>query len=328
MEGIVIKEDLAGMAQRIQERRAIPYGELKLLAWFLLWPVAVGCIWISLGLESESFWHAVTTIVGAASAVTAVLSLLPYAIGDFSGFHFLREFLHRNVVGQKAVFWIDADQKLCLKIVKGSDVSRSEMANWFLVIPLGGWPTRQPYFIGNHMVLARVASLNRSVRIRLCSVSYSAGAGVVMVRWTDSQGDSVTLQIERALRLLQEFVFNGAPAPIRERWSDIVPHYDICLSEANRKLDIMAGREDMSFRERDSLVANRDALANRLDRLVMDLADTSRFGKSKEGKRLREGLERDLAKLLPEEHPRHWYYADRVRRLEHGPSGGEILEGK
>ncbi|MBU1759138.1 hypothetical protein KKG31_08740, partial [Patescibacteria group bacterium] len=44
MEGIVIKEDLAGMAQKIQERRAIRYGELKLLSWLLLWPIGIVCL--------------------------------------------------------------------------------------------------------------------------------------------------------------------------------------------------------------------------------------------------------------------------------------------
>ncbi|MFH1315336.1 MAG: hypothetical protein ABIH67_02955 [Candidatus Uhrbacteria bacterium] len=325
MEGIKFENgNLKGLAQEIQKRQRIPYGELKLLGLIALLVAGVLIMFWAMILCRQD--HAQLWWWFPVQGISLLGCLTPFGICLFRMIEskWFSRFWHNNVFTDHAVFWFDTNKKLCCTIVKGNDIFFSQKTKWILVFPLGGRWSKRGRFIGNHENMARIASLNRRTRIQLHSVSSSVGIDVVMVRWSDGQGDSVTLQIERAMQMLQEFVFDGAP--VRDTWSVIVPYYYICLSEADRKLQLMVDREHGFIHQCETLKLSRDATIARLDRLTHELADTSRFGKSKEGLQLRQELERDLLALAPEDWSRRPYFEIAVARQQHGPSGGQQIE--
>ncbi|MBU0531691.1 hypothetical protein KJ910_04360 [Patescibacteria group bacterium] len=335
MEGIVIKEDLAGMAQKIQERRAIRYGELKLLAWLLLWPMAIGCVWVVSGLEPKTCLHTVTSLLGVVAIVTVVNSLVPhYIISDVSIYPFLREYWQRNAIGHNAIFWLDRqDEVCCILDWRGTFLFEPgyfprpvrDLPGNFLVVPLGGFWRRQPYFVTEHR---RVIPTKKLLRLRLLEVDVERGQ--VWLLWRDSEGMRVPMRIEVLLKLVDKNVHWGKVGKSDLR--HVVDYlYDDLMSEnqqwqaRGREIEAKECEIEVLEKNRKFLQTMRTVAINRLVQVVDDIKATSRFGRSKEGREIREGIVCDLPDMMPDDHPARQRIVEQCRRQTNGPSGGEQL---
>ena len=306
-----LKGDLKGLAQEIQNRRRIPYGELKLLGLVVLLIASVmffNWAWVLCQKDPEGLWW---FIVQGVSIVGCFASFVICLAKMISTKWFIR-FWYNNVLTYYAVFWIEPKSEQVSCCVPGYG-QWQDKADWALYIPLGGWFSSRGRIRSFHPGLQKALSY-----LKMSWSTIIPESDLVYLNLVDRDGTSVPLTIERLMNKLDERI--SYPTVVRPlNWREEV-----------EDLDERFGRVRLSLNDAllssERLEVQRDRLLSRLDRLVDQLADTDRLGKSKEGLVLRRGLERDMLELAHADWSRLAYYEVVVARQAHGPSGGQQLE--
>ncbi len=130
-------------------------------------------------------------------------------------------------------------------------------------IPLGGWFSKP-----------RI-NLKVTGGLRITNYRIDDGYGHVTITLTDTIGDKVTLRVEQAIKFLTEIDYHAVHSSIVERLEEIETDWRYV---AERRYLIIEGAIDA-------------------------IQNTSRFGKSKEGKAIREALIQNLATTLTAHEP-------------------------
>lgn len=268
--------------EQLESYKPIPKGGAKLLVVLMFATLCcaihiLAFIWIQNNIpEVDQFeWgmgHAVLVSVTFALVIWAALIIMgqkPVA--------WLREYFKRNVRGRRIWYRLDEEDKVVREIGQLS-MEKIPPGKISLELYLGGWFKRP-------RVIEPGICWDATVR-----VTQHKNPNVVTL--IDESGDRVRLSIEDALRILRH-----SHAPRFLDWPEIV----------RKLLTDLSGTKQLNrhqSREFNGLKIKRDALLLVLEQIIAQMQDTSRFGKSTEGQRLREYVESQLLYYLPEDDPR------------------------
>lgn len=190
-------------------------------------------------------------------------------------------FKKRNFVGNNLWFYFDKCRQINVVSIfpRNSDFSPIECA---IVIPLGGWFNKKPMiWYGARYKFDQAGACwgLKSFRPHVDHVTFAES----MISIINRHGEKIDLQIFEALRLIRDIM--SMPSAMPPRMPFGMEFHRCHCSE--RLL------QDHNYQ-----------LLGLLAQTVISIAETKRFGKSKEGARIREQLAKETLRYMPEDDSR------------------------
>lgn len=287
--------------REVEKFRPIPRGGLKLLVFPLLILSVMATIWVStLFVIGKDAWAnkgfvALLTLISAASIVGMPLFISRYPL-RWSG-----DYLRRNVRGHNAWFWRDEGE---IRVVvtrrgkgEGKDLKFPSSCP-IIKIPLGGWfnSSGGVYWCHFDGKVGRVQgwTVKRPSWIR-DDVHFPRATLI------DSEGQSITIYVGTALDFFK-YRTNSVD------WSWVVDGMLEDIKRLGQERDEVKKRAETLEGELSTVRDRLDCALRAMDEAIVGIKNTSRLGKSKEAKRIREGLIEDLLQIAPSGHPRRLVY--------------------
>lgn len=302
--------------KELERYRPIPREGARLLAWVALAAlVALGDAFF-LGMIfpeatlSIDFWKG--WMILYAIALTTLFRLGAERINDY---------WRLNVRSYDACFWIKNDDGIDPD-VGVQIIERHRSSYWmpcelnehgkiFLRVPLGGWFQKQGLL---YRVTGEGRSSERSpfrawrIKVRQpITDPYDSCIEVI-----DGKGDRIPLTVSATLRFAAWLSVGGI-----QEWRHEVPDLLRAVRESRAELDEVRRERDEAMKQAETLdgevragLARRNAALAAMHRTIVAIKGTSRFGKSKDAKRIREDLEETLRAIIPKgAHPLKSIYA-------------------
>lgn len=260
----------------LKKYRPIPKGGLKVAALVVIdlmvgFGVAALIAFFYKWFELVGFWVCGSTV----SSFMLVADIFAAHDKLFSGFW------RRNVRGYTLWGWRDENDRVRweLALVLPYDLA--------IGVALGGWFRRSRIICSAVTFREGVNSKEMLSKWRVKVAQIHVCTRTIIVRLTDRCGDRVTVNAKDALEILERF--SARLEAIGNGWQDVVRHGLIY--------------ERVRTTERDEAVRQRDHAFLAMLKADAAIKGTSRFQKSKDAKRIREGLIRDILEIAPADHP-------------------------
>lgn len=277
---------------RRDEYEPIPWGGAKLLLGFAFFAGAVAAAVLGPGRVGAAAWRASAPVFAIGCFAGAiVISWGPLIVceamrGDRPLIGWLREYDRRNVVGYTEWFYLTAElsdaSALASFLEAGRGIPKKVRSpnspySPAIGIPLGGWGRRRPRCVKeDSTAIWRILRLLPQGKLYL----------------EDAFGGRQPLSIKDALLAAREMNFESIRLSLK--------------GEADRQ-EVRATVALSELRSTKEQVRKLEAL---IEEAIRRIKDTSRFGGSKEGMRIRKELGREFLKLLPRDDPRRRTYAE------------------
>jgi len=250
------------------------YGPLQSLGFYLIITLSVvaNLSIIALMMMVENDYNRT-----AAMIFVLFLSFLPYAFLTIK-YH---RFLKRNIVGYNLWYYFSEQKQINVITIlpRDSYYYFTPKCACAIVVPLGGWFNKQPrIWYGARFKFDKTGTcwgLNNFKPLDSHDLNFSYFA----INVTSRHGEEVNLEIHEALQLIRDTMFEPSVVP---------PAMPIGM------------RYFMCHTAKRLLQWRNFELFGLLVQTVTAIAETKRFGKSKEGARIREQLTEDILKLMPE----------------------------
>lgn len=210
--------------------------------------------------------------------VALYFSFLPYAFLTIK-FHGLYK---RNIIGNNLWFYFDDRKQINVISVFSRDSFFLSGTKCAIVIPLGGWFNKKPrIWYGAQYKFDQTNTYwgLKNFRPHYDSVTFAES----MISIINRHGEKIDLQIYEALQLIRDIMSKQSASP------PMMPFgmkYFSCHC-AKRLLQL-----------------HNNEMLGLLTQTVISIAETKRFGKSKEAARIREQLIEDTLKFLPQDDSR------------------------
>ncbi len=263
----------------IEKHEPIPKGGLKLLALPF-----VGILIYFGSLHALTLLNAMNQLVMALSITLTLLAVLSYLfiISNSNPLKWFAEYWHRNIMGRKMVFWVDADKNNRIKKsffnnkeiydYQCSFLSITETSPVAVIIILGGWRRHPVKVIINKKDMRGWGKYWKFKKIR-------SWPGYIKV--IDHLGSTIKLPAE----YLVEMLLNAKHPQDFHPWDHQVYYKSKEFRQVSAELD----------ETKLARIKATDVIMN----VSTMIQDTSRFVHSKEGKKIRKYIEDQLIELLP-----------------------------
>lgn len=246
--------------------------------WHLLAPMMMWWLWIE-GI----FWIK----QNSENSAVGILFVIVTFVGCFIFVrHPLGEYWRRNVRGYVAAFWLEEEKLLAKVFLRGDPAlyGYGEFQGSVIALPLGGWfaETKLLYLLSYQSRPYELIGQSRLAYWRVELVGWVAGGShtLTTVRLVDRNGDGVTLFVQGALAVFNEYVVKDMLCRPPNSWSGIMNH--------------LVASEHLLREELVSRTVQRDSLLAVIKLAISCLQESKRFVHSKEGERLRHLLTEKL----------------------------------
>ncbi|MBU1922394.1 hypothetical protein KKD84_04205 [Patescibacteria group bacterium] len=220
-------------------------------------------------------------------------------------FYWLRAYWQRNVRGNSAWLCLYEHGELKIKIEGAKNFLPENFLNTLpknmrdglklaLLVPMGGWSNRPKDL--------SLCNQHAPFKIQECQVKInviSPWSESLFLFFQDNAGSKTHIGANNLLNILltnvrTPFLLNGIMGLIHGLYTS----NSVNQEKLEKSSEALAAAQDKIATCENDLAKTVDSIFKR----IQEIKDTSRFGKSEEGRRLRESMEKDLLELLPPDH--------------------------